>query len=246
VLTRHVRIVPDADELACAVAGYMAGAAIQAIKAQGRFTVALAGGSTPRGAYEQLASGTFAKHVDWSRVHVFWSDERCVPPDDERSNYRMADEALLSRVPIPQDNVHRINGEVPPDEAAADYELTLKEGLGAEGGFDLVMLGLGQDGHTASLFPGDAAVEEHERWVVPVAAPDVEPCIARVTLTLPVINASNRVAFVAAGTSKSAIVREVMQQAETSSPGLPAAQVRPRGELVWFLDEAAGAGVRPS
>lgn len=241
---RHIRTMPDGQKLVQAVAAYMAGSATQVVRAQGRFTIVLAGGSTPRGAYESLASGVLAKHLDWSRIHVFWSDERCVPPDDELSNYRMANEALLSHVPIPQANVHPINGELSPDEAAADYERELREHLGAAGGFDLVLLGLGEDGHTASLFPGDAAIEERERWVVPVAAPDVAPRVPRVTLTLPVINASNRVAFVVAGASKNAVVRTVLAEAEGSSAALPAALVKPRGELMWFLDEAAGAGVR--
>ena len=243
---RHIRTMPDGQKLAQAVAAYMAGSATQVVTAQGRFTVALAGGATPREAYESLASGVFVKHLDWSRIHVFWSDERCVPLDDEQSNYRMAGEALIARVPIPHGNVHRIKGELPPDEAATDYERELQECLGAAGGFDLVLLGLGEDGHTASLFPGDAALEERERWVVPVAAPNVEPRVARVTLTLPVINASNRVAFVAAGASKNAIVRKVLGEVDSSSPALPASLVKPKGELMWFLDEAAGAGVQAS
>ena len=140
--------------------------AAQAIAAHGRFVVALAGGSTPRATYSLLASSEFAAQVDWLRVHVLWGDERCVPPNHRDSNYRLAREALLNRVPIPNANVHRIRGELPPAQAAATYESELETTLGADGRFDLILLGLGTDGHTASLFPGTPALEERTRWVV--------------------------------------------------------------------------------
>jgi 6-phosphogluconolactonase len=155
--------------------------------------VALAGGSTPRAAYALLATEEFAARVDWSRVHVLWGDERCVPPDDPDSNYRMAREALLDKIPIPTENVHRIRGELPPDEAAAAYQAELEAVLGAGGRFDLVLLGMGVDGHTASLFPGTAALHEGERWVV---AAFVDKLSAwRVTLTPVVLNAAAQVTF---------------------------------------------------
>jgi len=241
---RHIRVMPNTEKLEQAVATYVGGAASQVIMKQGRFTVAFSGGSTQPGLYKRLASGAFAKHLDWSRVHIFWSDERCVPPSNEHSNYRLAAEALITHVPIPKANVHRIKGEIPPEEAAAEYERDLRDCLGAQVGFDLVVLGLGEDGHTASLFPSSPAVEEGERWAVAVAAPDIEPRVPRVTLTLPVINASNRIAFIVTGASKNAIVGEILAAADDSRPRCPAALVKPKGEIMWFLDQAAGQGVR--
>jgi 6-phosphogluconolactonase len=244
----EINVYHDADELSGAVAERVANAAAEAIAAHGRFVVAVAGGSTPRGVYERLASPGFADGIDWPHVHVFWGDERCVPPDDLQSNFGMVRDALLSTVPVPESNVHRIEGELGADEAAARYERTLhaffvRESAGnapaARPRFDLVVLGVGEDGHTASLFPGDPALNEEDRWVVAVGAPDVDPRVDRVTLTLPVINAAERVYFVVTGPMKQNVCRSILDSPSASRVLYPAAMVRPEGELVWFLDRAA-------
>jgi 6-phosphogluconolactonase len=159
----EIEVYADADALARAAAAHFVARAAEAIATHGRFVVALAGGSTPRATYALLASDKLAARVGWLRVHVLWGDGRCVPPDHRDSNYRMAREALLDKIPIPNANVHRIRGELPPAQAAAAYESELESVLGAEGRFDLILLGMGDDGHTASLFPGTAALEEHTR-----------------------------------------------------------------------------------
>jgi 6-phosphogluconolactonase len=223
--------------------------AVEAIAAHGRFAVALSGGSTPRATYALLATEEFASRVDWSHVHIFWGDERCVPPDHSDSNYRMACEALLDHVPLSARNVHRIRGEMNPEEAAADYERVLRsffarqsrgKGIGDERPvprFDLVLLGMGEDGHTASLFPGTAVLQEGTRWVV---AHCVEKLGAwRVTLTLVAINAAARVVFVVSGASKAERLQQVLAGPYPSDV-LPAQLVRPgSGHLLWMVDEAA-------
>jgi 6-phosphogluconolactonase len=227
---------PDAGALAREAAHRFVARAQEAVAARGRFLVALAGGSTPRGAYELLAGDVFAPRVDWARVHVFWGDERCVPPDHTDSNYRMAREALLDRIPISAGNVHRMRGELVPEAAADAYEAELDEVLGAEGRFDLVLLGMGVDGHTASLFPGTQALEERERRV---AAYYVEKLGAwRVTLTLPALNAARRVLFLVGGAGK----RDALNRVRAGEP-LPAALVRPEeGEVTWLVEKQPPAG----
>ena len=168
---------------------FIARLAVESIAARGRFTIALSGGSTPRPVYARLAAADHAAHIDWGKVYVFFSDERCVPPDDAASNYRMAREALLDHVPLPPDNVHRMRGEEDPAQAALAYEQDLQSSFrtSAIPAFDLICLGMGDDGHTASLFPGTAALRERERWVV---AQDVAVAWAwRVTFTAALINA---------------------------------------------------------
>src|SRR5712671_5557915 len=177
-------VLPSAAALAGAAADRFVGAARDAIDSHGQFVVALSGGSTPRETYRRLASEALVSRVMWSRVQVLWGDERCVPPDDVESNYRMARETLLDRVPIPAANVHRIHGEDDPTIAAAVYETTLRDLLR----IDLVLLGLGEEGHTASLFPGSAAVHEQTRWVMAVRAGGTSTW--RITLTPAVINAA--------------------------------------------------------
>ena len=163
-----VTVYPDHQSFVDGAAAFIAGLAAESIAARGRFTIALSGGSTPRPIYARLAAADHAARIDWGKVHVFFSDERCVPPDDAASNYRMAREALLDHVPLPPANVHRMRGEEDPALAALAYEQDL-QGLfrtSAAPAFDLICLGMGDDGHTASLFPGTAALRERERWVV--------------------------------------------------------------------------------
>ena len=215
--------------------------------AAGNFTVALAGGSTPKGMYSLLASDAYRERIDWSRVHVFFGDERCVPPENEYSNYRMANAALLMNVPIPPRQVYRIRGEAPPNIAAGEYEGTLLRVFGQSDAspfprFDLILLGMGPDGHTASLFPGSAALREQKRWVT---ANDVEKFKdtptpwQRVTLTYPVLNAAAHVLFMVAGADKADSLREVLEG--PPNPDLyPSQAVKPvNGNLTWLVDKSS-------
>ena len=235
----EVQVAADAGASADAAAALVAECAAAAIAARGRFLIALSGGATPRGLFERLAGPPWRERIDWRRCHVFWSDERAVPPDHPDSNYRMAREALLDHVPIPPDQVHRIHGEDDPDAEAAAYEQTLRASV-AVGGLDLVLLGLGRDGHTASLFPAGPAGRETARWVVA----DVDPGgRARVTLTPPAINAARAVAFLVTGADKAETLRAVHSGPFTPDL-LPAQRISPRrGRLVWLLDRAAAASV---
>jgi 6-phosphogluconolactonase len=198
-------------------------------------TVALSGGSTPRLLYQLLAD---EKQVPWPEIHFFWSDERHVPPDHPDSNYRMTNEALLSHVPVPQNNIHRIPGENPDASAAAsDYEQTLIEITNSSlPRLDLILLGLGSDGHTASLFPGSEALHETQRLVV---APWIEKLNTyRITMTLPLLNNGASIVFLVSGKDKAEIVREVLE----GPKNYPAQEINPTsGELIWMLDkDAAG------
>jgi 6-phosphogluconolactonase len=224
------------EEIAEAAARDFAARAEGAIDERGRFTVALAGGSTPKATYEVLARD-YAETLDWGRVHVFFGDERTVPPDHEDSNYRMADEALLSRVPV--GSVHRMRGESPPAEAAATYEEELREFFGPNGvpSLDLILLGLGEDGHTASLFPETSALDVTDRWAV--ANPVLKLETTRLTLTVPVINAARAVTFLVAGEDKAVALREIVE-GDADPRAYPAKFVRPEGrDLTWMVDRAA-------
>lgn len=229
-----VRIEPDPDAVARAAAGLVAEAAANAVAERGRFTLVLSGGSTPRALYSLLAH----RPISWERVHVFWGDERCVPPEHPDSNYRMARESLLDRVPIPAGNVHRLEGENPdPAAAAARYAEEIRRFFAPEPPrFDLVLLGLGPDAHTASLFPGSAALES-PGWV---AAPWVEKLASyRLTLTPVLLNRAAQVVFLVAGRDKAAAVEAVLRGDE-SPREIPARAIRPEeGRAVWLLDAAA-------
>jgi 6-phosphogluconolactonase len=193
--------------------------------------LALAGGSTPRRAYELAAE----RRPDWSRAEVWWGDERCVPPDDERSNYRMTREALLDRLLVPPRNVHRIRGELAPEKAADEYAREL-----GDRSLDLVLLGLGPDGHTASLFPRSPALSESERTVLAVEA-GLEPFVPRVTLTLPALERARIILFLVAGSDKANAVARAFGAAEPDA-GTPASLVRSaNGGTLAILDEAAAA-----
>jgi 6-phosphogluconolactonase len=238
-MTPEIHISPNPQALAEEAARRFAILAREAFAARGRFVVALSGGSTPKVLLRLLALPPYRETLDWGRIHVAWGDERRVPPDDAQSNYRMAREALLAHVPIPVGNVRRMPAENSDHEwAAADYEATLRTLFGDESPrFDLIHLGLGTEGHTASLFPGSPALAERERWV---AAPFVEKLDAhRITLTPPVLNAAREVQFLAAGKDKAAIVRDILH-APHNPTELPAQIVAPTaGRLVWLLDTAA-------
>jgi 6-phosphogluconolactonase len=211
---------------------------------RGRFALVLSGGSTPRAAYSRLATRDFASKVKWRQVHVLWGDERCVPPEDPRSNYRMAREALLDRVPIPPRQIHRIQGEKFPEEAAEEYERELRDLRRHSLSLDLVLLGLGEDGHTASLFPGQPAMHEKGRWVLATPAPD--STMWRVTLTPSLINTARAVTFMVSGESKAARLQEVLE-GPFNPDLLPAQAIQPiKGQLTWMVDQAAAGRLRPS
>ena len=227
-----------------AAAGAFQQACADAVDARGIFRVALSGGSTPEGLYSLMATDdAFRSAIAWDRSEFFWSDERHVPPDHPDSNYRMAQDALLSRVPIRGDRVHRVRAEQPdPSVAAILYEVEIRRVFDSYGDiprFDLVLLGLGADGHTASLFPGSPALDERARLVTAnhVDALDAD----RITLTFPLLNAARLVIFVVTGEGKAAAVRDVLQ-AGPETPELPARRVRPEdGRLSWVLDRAAAS-----
>jgi 6-phosphogluconolactonase len=235
-----IEILPDPAALARHVAEWLTAVARAA---KGPFRVALSGGSTPKALYRLLASDEFRGRFPWQRVFWYWGDERFVPHDHPDSNYRMAREAMLAKAPVPPENVHPIPADGTPEDAARRYGRTLQEAYGASALdparplFDVTLLGLGADGHTASLLPGEAVLDERERWVAAVAhgRPEV-----RITMTYPVIESSRRVAFLVAGRDKASILRAIY----AGDGEAPAARVRPLGKLFWFVDSAA-AGQEP-
>jgi len=240
------QVFPDIEHLSLAAAERFIALAAEAIAARNRFTVALAGGSTPRVLYSLLASQTFSGRVDWSRVAFFWGDERCVAPEDSRSNFRLANETMLARVPVPGEHIHRIRGESEPAAAAAEYERLLRQVLGDNGpdspptaGFDLTLLGMGDDGHTASLFPHTPPLDEQVRWATPNWS--AETSTWRVTLTAPVLNASRQTLFLVSGSTKAERVWQVLEGPRDPHT-LPAQLIQPQhGDVTWFVDQGAAA-----
>lgn len=237
-----VKILPDSAALAQAAAQEFHKLADAAVQERGRFCVALSGGNTPRAIYSLLASEH--KELPWDRIHVFFGDERHVPPDHPDSNFRMATESLLSKVPIPEKNVHRIRAELETDIAATEYEQELVNFFHLDNQemprFDLIFLGIGEDGHTASLFPGSNALTETSRRVV---ANWVEKFKTfRITFTFPVLNHATEVAFLVSGADKAQILDEILR------PGArkyPAQSVQPEnGRLLWLVDRDAGSLLR--
>jgi 6-phosphogluconolactonase len=241
----EVRTLTTPQELFAAAAEEVVHAASEAVAQRGRFTIALSGGSTPKSLFNLLATNARTT-LPWDHMYFFWGDERHVPPTDPESNYRMADEAMLSKIPVAVGNVFRILAENPnADAAAADYEQALRKFFALEVGaaprFDLILLGMGPDGHTASLFPNSAALQEKSRLVV---ANWVEKFKThRLTFTLPVLNAARSVAFLVSGTDKASALKAVLQ---SDAPGeqYPAKLVQPtNGSLIWMVDRAAASGL---
>jgi 6-phosphogluconolactonase len=234
-----MRTLPDLESLSQAAAEFIMEQSKKAIEARGRFSLLLSGGSTPRRTYELLASEMFRASIEWKNVHIFWGDERCVPPDDPRSNERMARETFLDHVSIPQEQIHAVHCAGSPQQAARDYESTLKDFFGdRDPSFDTVLLGLGKDGHTASLFPGSPALKENKRWVM--AAHSGKEGFDRVTLTPVIINRASSIVFLVAGKEKARILREVTANVAVGDP-LPARLISPSGgQLVWLVDKEAG------
>jgi 6-phosphogluconolactonase len=229
-------------ELNRSVAEMIAEVIEQSIRERGSCTLVLAGGKTPRPIYGELGSSPLKDRIDWSRVHLLFGDERMVPPDDPRSNFGMVQETLLSAISIPPLNVHRIVGENDPIVASREYDRILQDLLSRNGQrIDCVLLGLGKDGHTASLFPGSSVVRETKALALPVFS--TQTATWRVTMTLPLINAARQVIFIVSGKEKAEIVHRL---SHASKPGtdLPATLVQPRnGKVVWMIDREAAAGL---
>jgi 6-phosphogluconolactonase len=237
-----ISILPDFERLSHAAAHYIAARATDAVAARGGFSVALAGGHTPERTYELLATAPFCEQVPWRAVHVFWGDERCVSPDDARSNQRMACARLLDHVPVPQRQIHPIRCAASPTDGARHYQECLQELLGGTGRLDLILLGLGDDGHTASLFPRSTALAEQDRWVASVYVEEQQ--LHRVTFTAPLINRARAVAFLVAGEKKATALEAVLQGAHNPDEW-PAQLIRPAdGELRWFVDDAAAVRLK--
>ncbi len=237
-----LRLFSDREALAFSAAHHFLSVGQASILHRGRFMVAFSGGTTPRLLFERLKVTRMRDSMNWDVVHIFWGDERCVPPDDTESNYRMAREALLDALPIPPSNVHRFMTEKPPEEAAVRYEEELQSSFGlldraSPPVFDLILLGMGSDGHTASLFPGTSVLDEQQRWAAAVYVEKLETW--RVTLTLPVLNAARNVLFLVSGESKAQVLQEVLAEKE-GVVKYPAQLVQPDSKKVyWFVDEKA-------
>jgi 6-phosphogluconolactonase len=235
----RVETLPDGQALAHRVAHWVTDTALAT---PGPFRVSLSGGSTPKTLYGLLASSPFRERFPWQRAVWYWGDERFVARDHPDSNYRMTREAMLSKVPAPAENIRPVPTEGTPDQAAARYEQLLKADYGestfdpARPLFDITLLGLGTDGHTASLLPGEPVLEERKRWVAAVShgRPEV-----RITMTYPAIESSRHVAFLVSGKEKAAILRAI----RNGDSDAPAARLRPVGELIWFVDQAAASGI---
>ena len=236
-----VEIWEDPAEISRRAAEMFVGIAREAIGERGRFSVALAGGTTPRLTYELLASEEYVPRVEWDKVHFFWSDERCVPPGDDQSNYLMAAEALLNRLAIEPEQIHRMRGEDDPAAAASSYQTEILEYFaGEEPRFDLIMLGMGDDGHTASLFPGSVVEGDRDNLV---AAPFVTKLNThRLTLTVFTLNLAAQVMVLTAGAGKAAALKQVLRNDTEETEELPARLIRPvNGERLWLVDEAAAS-----
>jgi 6-phosphogluconolactonase len=242
-MTNSVRTFADPESVSMAAAEFISSLADQSISSQGRFVLALSGGQTPRRVYEILATSPVRDEIRWDAVYIFWGDERCVSSSDPRNNASMARRALLDRVPVPLQQIHPIHGEMLPAQAAEVYELELRNFFNDQPPtMDLILLGLGADGHTASLFPYTPALNENKRWVVDVLLRDQD--MYRITLTASFINQAKQVAFIVSGEEKSSAVQQVLEG--NYLPQLyPAQLIRPiAGNVLWFLDAAASHKLR--
>jgi 6-phosphogluconolactonase len=237
-----LHLYKDPEELSKEVAKWIAGRIADTLKKQDRFTIALSGGSTPKALHKLLAAAPYKEKIDWTKLHVFWGDERAVPFEDERNNAKMAYDTLLNFVPVPASQIHIMRTDIAPEQSAIEYEKILRQYFDPSAlSFDLVLLGMGDDGHTLSLFPGTEVVHEETAWVTAffLQAQDM----FRITLTKTIVNRSACVAFLTTGTGKAHALKEVLKG--TYNPDLyPSQEIRPvAGELHWFVDEAAAAGL---
>ncbi len=238
----NIAIYPNIDILSHEAAQYVVRIATESITTHGRFTIALSGGTTPRKLYGLLGSEPYRSQIDWTLVYIFWSDERCVPPNSEESNYHLAHEVLLSKISIPAVQVHRMPADMPDRNAASqEYENEMRRVFETDGipNFDLIQLGMGPEAHTASLFPHQAALHEQQRLVVPVSVPKPPP--DRLTFTPPLLNAARNVLFLVAGSDKADALHAVLE-GPYNPDEYPAQIVRPpNGEVTWMVDTAAAA-----
>jgi 6-phosphogluconolactonase len=233
-----IRVFDNLELLSHAAAGIFSDAARQSIHACGHFSVALSGGNTPRRLYELLAAKPHRDRIRWDAVHVFWGDERCVPPEDPRSNLRMAREVLLDHIPLPAKNIHAIQGDLPPAQAAVQYEIELQNYFGDQPpGFDLILLGMGDNAHTASLFPHTPVLNETKRWISDVYVKELN--MYRVTFTAPLINLAGQVVFLVSGVDKATALQNVLEGAYQPEE-YPAQLICPKGaHPLWLVDKAA-------
>ncbi|HXO78090.1 MAG TPA: 6-phosphogluconolactonase [Puia sp.] len=268
----ELQVYKDAQELSQAAAKWIAGLIAETIKVRDRFTIALSGGSTPKLLHKILAAPPYKDQIDWSKLHIFWGDERAVPFEDDRNNAKMAYDTLLNFVPVPASQIHVMRTDIGPEESAVEYEKILHQyfdaipggsgstaatnpSAGATGStgptsapatlpnsFDLVLLGMGDDGHTLSLFPGTAIVHEEKAWAKAFFLPAQD--MYRITLTKTIVNRSAHIAFLTTGTGKAHALKEVLKG--DYNPDLyPSQEIKPvNGELHWFVDEAAAAGLK--
>ncbi|GAB4521183.1 MAG: 6-phosphogluconolactonase [Anaerolineales bacterium] len=226
----HTEHYPTPEVLAEAAAAHIVRGLWQAIQQRGRATLVLSGGNTPRATYERLARTPYVTALPWQKVEIFFGDERCVPPDADDSNYRMASESLLNRLPLLPENIHRMAGELPPVQAAAAYEATLRAHLATSPRFDVVLLGLGNDGHTASLFPDTAALHENERLVVANFVPTLSAW--RLTMTFTALAGGQEIYFLVAGDAK----RAILQAIQKNPLAYPAGRVHAAsGQARWLI-----------
>ena len=252
-MTKEIIIVADAGSVAHEAARRFTDLAREAIDSRGRFSVALSGGSTPGALFTLLAEAPYRERIPWAEVHLFWGDERWVPADDPESNFSLARETILNEVDLPRENIHPVpTDSETAEEGAVRYEQALRTFFASPGDtgdfstFDLVHLGVGEDGHTASLFPDDPALLEAERWVLPVTTPPWRPPRERVTFTLPLINSARTVLFTASGSAKREVVRSIVLDQTGGEKRYPAGMVKATEDLVWYVDEEASTRSRPS
>lgn len=257
----QLNISKNIEELSFKAAEWMVDYIHKTLHLQERFTIALSGGSTPKKLHLLLASDQFKNRIDWQKLHVFWGDERYVPFNDDRNNAKMAFDTLLDRVPVPKSQIHIMRTDIEPEESAKEYENILREYFPRAAGyklqaaseepktinhkpqtFDLVLLGLGDNAHTLSLFPGEEIIHEQDHWVRSVFVKEIN--MQRITLTAPVVNLSKRIAFLVSGQDKTEAVSRILSN--DYAPDLyPAQVIKPvNGELVWFLDEGAAMGIK--
>ena len=244
---QNLEIAKDQLSLAEIAADKIIALTVDSIHRQGQFTIALAGGSTPRGIYTLLATLPNRSKIDWKRVFIFWGDERNVPPENTNSNYQMVKQTLLDHVPIPTKNIYRIEGELDPNIAALQYEQNMRSFFSVPydefPSFDLILLGLGEDGHTASLFPETKALDEKARWVAENYVPKLNEW--RITFTIPLINSSANIIIVVSGEQKADIIKDVLGGNNQSSKS-PIESIRPKdGNLLWLVDQAAASKLSP-
>lgn len=238
----HIAVFPDTDTLSHEAALYIVRVAQESIVTHGRFTVALSGGNTPKKLYSLLGEEPYRSQIDWNLVEIFWSDERCVPPDSPDSNFWLAQQVLLGKIPISSKQIHRMPADMEDRDAASLlYTRDMQQTFGTDGvpAFDLMQLGMGPEGHTASLFPHQASLHEQQRLVMPVSVPKPPP--PRLTFTPRILNAATHVLFLVTGTDKADAVQAVLE-GEYQPDEYPAQIVQPvKGEVTWMLDQAAAS-----